>query len=142
MSQSFEIRDFQFGGERVEARAGKLAGVLQLAQQRQFVADIGKLLRVGDVLSLDFKDGDFVEQLADCAGDQEFGCRRGRLLPADGIATSLAISLKTLAQSPLAGCRNRRTVGYHGKSVRPSIQRHSGTCFKATKTGSPMAPAR
>ena len=33
-------------------------------------------------------------------------------------------------------------MGYQGESARSSIQRHSGTCFKATNTGLPMAPAR
>ena len=48
---------------------------------------------------------------------------------------------KTGAQSPGAGWRNSRAVGYHGLSSRPSSQRQSGVWCSATQTGAAQ-PAR
>ena len=53
-----------------------------------------------------------------------------------------ATSRATDAQSPGRGWRNKRIVGYHGVSSRPSIQRQSASCFSSTQVGRPSVPAR
>ena len=49
---------------------------------------------------------------------------------------------KTPAQSPRAGWRNRRMLGYQGLSARSMKKRQSGAYFSATQTGRASAPAR
>src|SRR5262249_50665799 len=71
--------------------------------------------------------------------------RKSRFAGADSAASfrnSAATSVMTEAQSPGAGWRNSRAVGYHGESVRPSNQRQSGECVRRIQTGNPRAPAR
>ena len=53
-----------------------------------------------------------------------------------------ATSATTPSQSPSRFCRNRRAVGYHGVSVRPSSQRQSALNGSMIQTGLPSAPAR
>lgn len=50
-------------------------------------------------------------------------------------------SARRLPQSPLAGCRNNRAVGYQGESLRSSSHRQSLTHGSRSQTGLAMAPA-
>ena len=57
-------------------------------------------------------------------------------------ASSFLTRATTSAQSRLCRCRNRRAVGYHGQSSRPSSQRQSGAKASRIQVGRPSAPAR
>src|SRR5471030_582209 len=103
-----------------------------LAQQAQFPCGIGSRRFGRQPFDLDLQDGDLVDQFAP-GGGYMGNAHRG---------TCACISAKTPAQSPSVFCRNNFMLGYHGLSLRPRNQRQSGTCFKATQTGRPSAPAR
>ena len=56
-------------------------------------------------------------------------------------ASAAATRSITPLQSPSFSCRNRRALGYHGLSSRPSIHRQSGAAATRIHTGTPSAPA-
>src|SRR5262249_21110058 len=79
--------------------------------------------------------------VAGAAGDQNggrFGCAHF----AQDVSRARRMLWATRSQSPRAGWRKSRAVGYHGLSSRPSSQRQSGTNGTMIQTNLPSAPAR
>ena len=56
--------------------------------------------------------------------------------------SSACTASMTAGHFPGSGCRNRRSVGYHGLSLRPSNQRQHGSKRSSSQTDLPSAPAR
>src|SRR3990170_6235224 len=78
------------------------------------------------------------EGYSEVTNDNGYRGGRGTTTPPRSAAP---IAANACPHSPRACCRNRRIVGYHGESARPSIHRHSGEYGNATQTGTPTAPA-
>src|SRR5579883_3300281 len=117
----------------------------ELAERGGEFADVPLELGIGDGAAV-VDECHGVGPLRSVKRDMIAGGRAGRQVAHGRCAAISAMAARTRAMTPVQSpgvlCRNSRSVGYHGLSSRPRIQRQSGFAGSRTNAGRPSAPAK